>query len=195
MRKTKRTKVLGWRWRRNPLRRRSDVVEAWIVLATWVLALIGGGVVGGVAAYSVDQAMERQRDGRHAVPAVLLSDAPDRTRGTAYGPDADRVPASVRWIASDGAVHTGKARVTAGTTAGTTVQAWTDDRDRLVSEPVTGSEAALRVAVTGAFVAAGAACVVMASGRVARRRLERCSAERWREEWEQIGPQWRRTIG
>ncbi|WP_326655567.1 MULTISPECIES: hypothetical protein [unclassified Streptomyces] len=82
MRETKRARVWGWRWRRNPLRRRSDAVEAWIVLVTWVLALIGGAVAGGVAAYCVDQAIERERAGRQAVPAVLVSDAPDRTRGT-----------------------------------------------------------------------------------------------------------------
>ncbi|QTE02425.1 hypothetical protein S1361_34155 [Streptomyces cyanogenus] len=26
-----------WRWRNNPLRRHGDVVEAWVVLAVWVI--------------------------------------------------------------------------------------------------------------------------------------------------------------
>ncbi|WP_327322652.1 hypothetical protein OG735_09270 [Streptomyces sp. NBC_01210] len=195
MRKTKRARVRGWRWRRNPLRRRSDAVEAWIVLVTWVLALIGGAVAGGVAAYSMDQAIERDRAGRQAVPAVLVSDAPDRTRDTVYGPGADRVPANVRWTASDGAVRTGTARVAAGTAAGATVEVWTDDRDRLVPEPVTPSEATPQVVLAGAFVAAGVGGVVIVSGRVARGQVERRSAERWGEEWERIGPQWRRTTG
>ena len=33
MRKAKRTSQRWWRWRSNPLRRHTDIVEAWIVLA------------------------------------------------------------------------------------------------------------------------------------------------------------------
>lgn len=36
-----RTRVHGWRWRRNPLRRHSDVVEAWTALIVAVLLLVG----------------------------------------------------------------------------------------------------------------------------------------------------------
>ncbi|MGN5377661.1 hypothetical protein ACQ4WX_07880 [Streptomyces lasalocidi] len=38
------TPVRLWRWRSNPLRRHSDVIEAWIILATWVFALLCGAV-------------------------------------------------------------------------------------------------------------------------------------------------------
>ncbi|WP_263635550.1 hypothetical protein [Streptomyces sp. CoH27] len=34
------------RWRDNPLRRREDVAEAWIVVALWVVVLVGGGSAG-----------------------------------------------------------------------------------------------------------------------------------------------------
>ncbi|WP_326655566.1 MULTISPECIES: hypothetical protein [unclassified Streptomyces] len=92
-------------------------------------------------------------------------------------------------------MRTGTARVAAGTAAGATVEVWTDVRDRLVPEPVTPSEATQQVALAGAFVAAGVGGVVIVSGRVARGQLERRYAERWGEEWERIGPQWRRTTG
>lgn len=39
-------RVRLWRWRRNPLRLRSDLVEAWIMLVTWVFALVGGLLAG-----------------------------------------------------------------------------------------------------------------------------------------------------
>ncbi|MFE9650350.1 hypothetical protein ACFYO0_40880 [Streptomyces sp. NPDC006365] len=42
--------------RSNPLRRRSDVMEAGIVLAAWMLAVAGGAVAGCGAAYALDQA-------------------------------------------------------------------------------------------------------------------------------------------
>ncbi|MEU2879366.1 hypothetical protein ABZ651_24505, partial [Streptomyces sp. NPDC007070] len=38
---TRRAGVRWWRWRRNPLRRTSDVVEAWLLLVAWTLAVLG----------------------------------------------------------------------------------------------------------------------------------------------------------
>ena len=35
-------KVWLWRWRRNPLRRRADVVEGWVVLGVGLLAVLAG---------------------------------------------------------------------------------------------------------------------------------------------------------
>lgn len=37
-------KVWLWRWRRNPLRRRSDALEAWIMLTAWAFTVLGGAV-------------------------------------------------------------------------------------------------------------------------------------------------------
>jgi hypothetical protein len=39
---SERVTVRWWRWRRNALKRRIDVVEAWVVLVGWVFALLGG---------------------------------------------------------------------------------------------------------------------------------------------------------
>ena len=39
-----------WRLRRNPLRRGSDLVEAWVLLVACVLAVVGGALVGATAA-------------------------------------------------------------------------------------------------------------------------------------------------
>ncbi|MER7187064.1 3-deoxy-7-phosphoheptulonate synthase, partial [Streptomyces hyaluromycini] len=41
-----RTRVRGWRWRQNPLRRKSDVVEAWIALAVAVLLGVAAPLAG-----------------------------------------------------------------------------------------------------------------------------------------------------
>lgn len=45
-----RTRMWGRRLRRNPLRRRSDVVEAWTVLAVAVLLLLGAPLLGAATA-------------------------------------------------------------------------------------------------------------------------------------------------
>ncbi|MFE2530861.1 hypothetical protein [Streptomyces sp. NPDC059371] len=46
-----RTRVRGRRWRRNPLRRRSDVVVAWWAPAVVVLLFVGAPLVGAGAAW------------------------------------------------------------------------------------------------------------------------------------------------
>ncbi|MYS43445.1 hypothetical protein GTY23_19820, partial [Streptomyces sp. SID5998] len=58
---TRRAGVRWWRWRRNPLRRTSDVVEAWILLVAWTLAVLGGLVAGLLTAGAVQQSADRVR--------------------------------------------------------------------------------------------------------------------------------------
>ncbi|MYV52296.1 hypothetical protein GT042_07205, partial [Streptomyces sp. SID3212] len=67
---------LWWRWRRNPLRRRSDAVEAWMLPAVWALALTVAVVAGLLAAQGVRSAADGHRALRHHTPAVLLADTP-----------------------------------------------------------------------------------------------------------------------
>ncbi|MFF3148451.1 hypothetical protein ACFVRU_43770 [Streptomyces sp. NPDC057927] len=141
-----------WRWRRNPLRRHSDVVEAWIVLATWICALSGGTLAGAAAAQATDAAFAARRAQVHTVSAVLTDDAA-RTALGGSGYDDGRVWAVVRWTTADGAVHADRAKVLPGAPAGTRITVWTDHTGRVVSAPVTGAAATLQAALTGALVA------------------------------------------
>src|SRR4051794_39259100 len=86
-----------WRWRSNPLRRREDVVEAWIVLGVWTAIGLGGPLVGTVSAHSAEDAFARQRTERHSVQAVLMKSTSSAVRG---GWDGARVRATVRWTAN-----------------------------------------------------------------------------------------------
>ena len=76
-------RVRMWRWRRSPLRRRCDLVEAWVVLAGWVIALVCG-VVAGLAAVG-------------AVLGILMIAVQGRSRHTPipFGPYL----AAAGWIA------------------------------------------------------------------------------------------------
>jgi len=195
MRKAKRTKVRGWRWRHSPLRRHSDAVEAWIVLATWTTAVTAGAAAGVVGAHALDSAVERDRAARRPVSVVLLEKAPGRVRDVVTGLRYDHVKAKVRWTDTNGAVHTSQADVKAGTAAGTTVSAWTDGHGRLVSAPITTSEATARVALAGTGAAAIGGLVILAGGRVVRLRVERRATDRWGEEWDKVGPEWGHKTG
>lgn len=117
--------VWWWRWRRNPLRRRSDALEAWIVLTVWAATVTGGVLAGTAAAHTVERGLARERAERRPVVALLAEDVP---RAAGAGP----VWADVRWRGEDGAFHLGQARVAAGSPTGTAVTVWSEDRKSVV---------------------------------------------------------------
>ncbi|AYN43055.1 hypothetical protein D9753_33905 [Streptomyces dangxiongensis] len=188
------SQVRLWRWRRNPLRRHSDVVEAWIVLVTWVLALAVGVLAGLVAAQTAESVFTARQARLHAVSAVLTDDvATTPAAGTGY--DDGRVWAVVRWTDPDGSVHTDRTKVLPGHPAGTPVTVWTNQADRIVSAPVIGAGADLQAALTGALLAPSAGAAVWGVGWVIRNRLIRRRMAEWDEEWKQIGPRWGNLSG
>lgn len=172
-----------WRWRSNPLRRREDVVEAWIVLAVWVVVVVGGAVAGAVSAHAAADMLARQRAHRHPVRAVLLADAPALTAWTASG----RVRDSVRWTAPDGTSRTGSTLVEAGLKSGARVVVWQDDRGRLTTQPPGRAMASVEAGLYGTAAACFVAAPALAAGAVARARLDRRRMARWDREWELMG--------
>ena len=188
------TRLRLWRWRRNPLRRHSDVVEGWIVLVAWLLALVGGAFAGAVAAQVTDSAFAARTARVHAVSAVLADDAA-KTPVTGGGYDDGRVWSVVRWTDPDGSVHTGRAPIHPGAPAGTRVTVWADNAGHLVSAPVTGTAATLQAALTGVLVAVPAGAAVWSVGWVVRARLVRRRMAEWDAAWRQIGPEWGNLSG
>ncbi|MER6032844.1 MULTISPECIES: hypothetical protein [unclassified Streptomyces] len=183
-------KVWLWRWRRNPLRRRADVLEAWVVLAAWLLTVLAGVSAGLAAARSVDDGLARERAAWRPAVARVVAKAPGRSASETSG--AERVWAEVRWTAADGSAHTGQARVAPGSAAGSPVTVWTDPRGHLVSRPATASEAAFRAVLMGGLVGLSAAAVPFVGGLALRGRLERRRMDDWDAEWARLGPQWGR---
>ncbi|MFJ9735412.1 hypothetical protein ACIRUL_29400 [Streptomyces sp. NPDC101171] len=183
-------KVWLWRWRRNPLRRRADVLEAWVVLAAWLLTVLAGVSAGLAAARSVDDGLARERAAWRPAVARVVAKAPGRSASETSG--AERVWAEVRWTAADGSAHSGQARVAPGSAAGSPVTVWTDPRGHLVSRPATASEAAFRAVLMGGLVGLSAAAVPFVGGLALRGRLERRRMDDWDAEWARLGPQWGR---
>jgi hypothetical protein len=185
-------KVWLWRWRRNPLKRRADKVEAWVVLGAWLLAALAGVLAGLAATGSVERSLARERAEWQQVEAHLTEKAPGRS-GQTGSTGGDQVWAKVTWQAMDGTSHTGQVRVQPGSVAGTPVTIWTDPEGRLVTRPATKSQAALRATLIGGLVGLSAAFVPFVGGRMLRGRLERCRIDRWDTEWARFGPMWGRT--
>lgn len=156
-----------WRWRRNPLRRHSDVVEAWIVLATWVLVLVFGVVAGLLAAQASAASYAARLAQVHPVTAVL-TDPAAATPAASTGYDDGRVWAPVRWTDADGSVHTDRAKVASGAPAGSSVTVWTNHADHVVAPPVTGASADLQAALTGVLVGPSAGAALWCAGWLVR---------------------------
>jgi F0F1-type ATP synthase membrane subunit c/vacuolar-type H+-ATPase subunit K len=195
MRKIRRWKVLGWRWRTNTLRRHSDVLEAWIVLAAWTVALVAAVVAGVIGSRIVQRAVEHDRAGRLPVPAVLVKVVPASGRDLVTGFKYDQVRATVRWTDAKGTTRTGTMVVEPAAKPGGRVTAWTDGHGRLVAAPVNTAEATTRVVLAGTGAALTAGLTVLGAGFVARLRIQRRAIDRWGAEWERVGRQWGHTTG
>ncbi|MEU8652218.1 hypothetical protein [Streptomyces sp. NPDC048737] len=172
-------RVWLWRWRRNPLKRRSDTVEAWVVLGAWVLTVVCGVLAGWTAARSVEQGLARERAEWRPVAGRLTERAP----GKATAPAGERVWAEAGWTGPDGSARTGQVRVAPGSGVGTTVTVWTDRRGRLVTEPATAAQARVRGWLVGGLAGVTVGVLPCAGGGYLRGRLERRRIERWAVEW------------
>ncbi|KUO06252.1 Rv1733c family protein [Streptomyces caeruleatus] len=175
-----------WRWRGNPLRRREDIMEAWIVLAVWAVVLAGGTLVGLLTAHAADEVFARQRAERHSVRAVVLADVPvSATKG-----GGTHALAGISWTASDGTTQTDKTLVDTGQKAGAEVVAWLDGRGDLATEPPSPTEAAIESGVLGTAAALGLAGTAFGAGALVRWRLDRRRIDQWGREWDLVGPRW-----
>ncbi|MEU7580125.1 hypothetical protein AB0B50_21310 [Streptomyces sp. NPDC041068] len=185
-----RFRAAGWRWRRSPLRRRSDVVEAWTGLllgAAVVFVAPSVGALAGAFAYDTAHAQaERQRGVGHVVRATLMKSAPAAdTVGS-----RPRHPVNVRWTDRGGTVHTAVARVAAGAEAGSRTDVWLDARGRVTTAPMPDDlqwSTAITVGAAATFVGwalIGGAWVTVRVVTHRRRMAE------WERAWARAGPQW-----
>ncbi|MEL3944342.1 MULTISPECIES: Rv1733c family protein [Streptomyces] len=191
------SRVPWWGLRRSPLRRRSDVIEAWAVLVVGVMLFLGApaaGVVAGALAHRDGVAAARaERTDRHRVPAVLTENAPPVV------PAADgtvpRYQVSAQWTASDGTRRTGDALAPAGSRRGEHVAVWLDARGRVAEEPVDAGDVLLRVLGASSAAAAGTALAALISLHSVRAVLNKRRMAAWDDAWQKTGPEWgsRRT--
>ncbi|MDQ0681760.1 MULTISPECIES: hypothetical protein [Streptomyces] len=190
-----RTRVRGWRWRRNPLRRRSDVVEAWATLVVAVLLLVAAPLAGAVAGqWAHDDAQtvaSRQQADRHRVRAQVVGGMP-QTMPSVEGGRQQTVRATVRWTPPGEPARTAAARVPAGTRQGQTVDVWFDAHGHSVAPPPNSTMVWQQTLTMGLCVAGGAAVTVLLGHAVVRRLAMRRRLGEWEREWARTEPQWSR---
>jgi hypothetical protein len=177
----------------NPLRRRSDRLEAWLVMVLLAGVVLGGPPlawqVGEVAYDHAARASELDRRHRFPVGAVLVEDSVRRS-GTATDraqPQSTRVRA--RWTGPDGTPGDGVVNAEVGAKAGSVVVIWTNEHGAVTQPPVErypSTDALVAGLLTMFVLAAGGRCLLL----VVRVRLNRRRMERWQTQWTLVEPVW-----
>jgi hypothetical protein len=178
---------------RNPLRRRTDRIEAVIRLATVILLLVAVPIAAMVAGREADQLALRkahaQQAAEHEVTAVLLQRAQATGSPDPYT-SVQLTYVLARWQPPGQPTRSGQVLAPAGTRAGSTVQVWVD-----ASGAVTGPPPDHRVIAGDVCIAAVTTCLVtglllLGSSALARRALDRRRLRAWDAGWRVTGPLW-----
>ncbi|WP_210588749.1 hypothetical protein [Streptomyces sp. GESEQ-35] len=190
-----------WRWRHNPLRRRTDLTEAWVALAALLLILFAapmtGSVVGGVTQDALQQSVRDQRESRHVVTATVvrkLNRSPlDADPETSTGRDMrSRVLAD--WTAPDGTAQHGPVMAhVEDPQAGDNFALWTDGHGRVVARPLDPATATTHAVLAGFGATLLTAGLIDGFRRLIVWRMVRRRYARWDQAWDRAGPDWGRT--
>ncbi|MFE0858276.1 Rv1733c family protein [Streptomyces mutabilis] len=189
--------LLLWRWRRNPLRRRTDRVQAWIALGL-VLAVLSAAPA---AMYAVGDTLHRHyrstaeheartRDHR---PAVLVHDAPRHPEPGSDEAKKTRYPVEVRFTGPDGTTRTGETDVEPGLPADSTVLVWVDATGEITGPPLTADQIRSRTMGWAILAFLGVVLIGLAVHGVTGLVLHRRNLAGWDAAWADTAPRWSRA--
>jgi hypothetical protein len=172
-----------WRWRPSPLRRRSYLVEGWVLLAVGLATAVAAVVSGLVVARDVHHRLAAEGAGHHSVTAIVAQ--------AAHLPGYPSEPrALVRWTAADGSTHSGYAKVALDARPGDLVTVWTDSHNALAARPPSDTASWLEAGIGGGAAATGVALAGLTVTLLVTQVTDRRRAELWAAEWAVIGPRW-----
>ena len=178
---------------RNPLRRRTDRIEAVIRLATLVLLLAGVPMatlaVGREADHLALGQAYAQRAADHQVTAVLLQQAPAAEVPDPYT-SVQMTLVLARWQPPGQPSRTGQVLAPVGARAGSTVRVWIDASGAVTGPPPDHRVIAGDVCIAALVTFLVASMLVLGSSALARRALDRRRLSAWDAEWRVTGPRW-----
>jgi hypothetical protein len=180
---------------RNPLRRRTDRIEALISAALLALFLVGAPLLGTSLGRWVHQgglSEQRAQQSWHQTPARLLATAPPAPRYAFRLSWQNAVPVRARWSGPGGQPRSGEVPAPPGSRAGQLVQVWVDGSGRVTGPPLRGEELTRRVAGAEVLAPLALGVVLLIVGFVVRWLLNRRRLRDWEVGWASIGPRWSR---
>ena len=190
-----------WRWRRNPLRRTTDLAEAWLALVALLLILlvapVVGALAGGVAQDALQQSVRDQRKARHLVTATVvrkLDRSPMDTDPETSSSRDVRSRVIADWTGPDGTAQHGAALANLKVPhRGDHFGIWTDAHGRPTARPLDSATATTHAVLAGFGAAMFTAGLVEAARRLVVWRMVRRRYARWDQAWDRAGPDWGRT--
>jgi hypothetical protein len=183
------TRRLGYH--RNPLTRRSDLIEAWLLPAVIAVFLALSPLAADAASMWVradNAAAHRAQMSWHRVTAVLVQAAPGPVMSD-NGANTWVAWTAARWTA-DGRSQLGNVPAAAGTRAGSTVPVWLDRAGNPRLPPLTADQARGRVIDMASVAIAALAVLLAGMALFGRWVLDRRRLASWETAWLSVGPQW-----
>jgi len=188
-----RRQARGLRPDRNPLRRGTDRVEAYLLAGLFVAAAAGAPLAAQAAsrvAYTgALRVQQEQLATRHQVTARLTEAAGSTVNGYTLSPE---IPAKAIWTSVTGVTRTGEILAAAGSAKGTPITVWTDPGGYLVTPPMTDAQVAGQGDAAAIGAVAGVVVVFLTGARVSRYVFYRRRMAAWEADWTLTAPTWNR---
>ncbi|MFJ5038884.1 Rv1733c family protein [Streptomyces parvulus] len=185
---------LLWPWRRNPLRRRTDRVRAWLAVGL----VLGVPAAAPVAMFTVGDAAHRHYRGvaadeaasRDQHPAVLVRDVPRHPEPGSDEARRTRYPVEVRFTGPDGVPRTGRTDVEPGSTAGSRVLVRVDPSGGITGPPLSTDQIRSRTMDWAILAFLGVVLAGLAAHGAAGLVLWRRDLAAWDAAWAATAPRW-----
>ncbi|GHH91488.1 Rv1733c family protein [Streptomyces capillispiralis] len=185
---------LLWRWRHNPLRRRTDALRAWaglvLLIAVLAVAPVAAVLVGDAARRHYEDTARHQTLTRYETDATLTRDAPRHPEPGSDEERKTRYPVEVRVVTRDGRTRTTRTEVRPGTTAGTAVRVWITADGEVTDPPLTAEEIRSRTLGWALLAAIGVALTGAAAHALTGLALRRRNLAAWDTAWAETAPRW-----
>jgi hypothetical protein len=185
--------IRGARLDRNPLRRKSDRVETYILAGSAVAAIAVAPFAAQLASQAshtaAQHAEQAQLASRHQVTALTLQAAAGSTTGYSL---QSEFPVQARWITVTGQVRTGQVMVPPGTAEGSMVPVWTNAAGQATDPPLEPGQVAGQADLAAIGAIAGLAILFTCEAAIVRHALNRRRLAAWDADWAVTAPMWNR---
>ncbi|MER6983037.1 hypothetical protein ABT317_40290 [Streptomyces carpinensis] len=183
-----------WRLRRNPLRRTSDLLQAWLglglLLAVLAAAPAAAYLVGDAAHHHYTHTAERHERTRHHTTAVLVHDAPRHPEPGSAEEKKTRYPVEVRFTDPGGRTHHATTDVPPGLRAGSTVHVWADPHGQVTGPPLTPDQVRSRTMGWAILAALSVIALGSAAYGAVTLALRHRNLTAWGRAWAGTAPRW-----
>lgn len=177
---------------RNPLRRRTDRIEAallWCGLVAVLLLIPIGAAVG----TSVRNASEASAEERRAHLVEVTARTLESTESEIPSAPGDLLSqARIGYVDQLGAEREGMTDVVIGTKAGAELTVWLDQAGAVVRAPRATSDSAAVGTAAGVLTVLSSWLLIWGAVRLARIPLDRRRAQDWEHEWISVASRWLR---